>query len=148
MRNNKMSRYYNDYLQHSDEDTLAHFGIPGMKRGQRKIQEHIALNKKIREEKRIAKLDLANRRDKLKKLENRASSNLKNIRREKGLAEVRSAISAEKQMKKKYGKEYIKQRDARERKKIILGLVATAGLAAYTNYKLKHYPIYSNTKKF
>ena len=22
-----MSRYYNDYLQHSDEDTLAHFGI-------------------------------------------------------------------------------------------------------------------------
>ena len=83
-----MSRYYNDYLQHSDEDILAHFGIPGMKWG------------------------------------------------------------AEKQMKKKYGKEYIKQRDARERKKIILGLATTAGLAAYTNYKLKHYPIYSNTKKF
>ena len=31
-----MSRYYNDYLQHSDEDTLAHFGIPGMKLGVRK----------------------------------------------------------------------------------------------------------------
>ena len=36
MRNNKMSRYYNDYLQHSDEDTLAHFGVPGMKWGQHK----------------------------------------------------------------------------------------------------------------
>lgn len=45
-----MSRYYNDYLQHSDEDTLAHFGVPGMKWGQRKIQEHIALSKKINEE--------------------------------------------------------------------------------------------------
>lgn len=36
IRRKKMSRYYNDYLQHSDEDTLAHFGVPGMKLGQRK----------------------------------------------------------------------------------------------------------------
>ena len=50
-----MSRYYNDYLQHSDEDTLAHFGIPGMKWGQRKIQDHISLsNKSIDDAKHVS----------------------------------------------------------------------------------------------
>ena len=45
-----MSRYYNDYFQHSDEDTLAHFDIPGMKWGQRKdpyARSDARLHKKI-----------------------------------------------------------------------------------------------------
>lgn len=61
MRNNKMSRYYN-------EDTLAHFGIPGMKLGQRKnryTRSDARLHRKI--ERYMDNTDLGTLTDKQKK---------------------------------------------------------------------------------
>ena len=63
-----MSRYYNDYLQHSDEDTLAHFGVPGMRWGQRKnryTRSDARLHRKI--ERYMDNTDLGTLTDKQKK---------------------------------------------------------------------------------
>jgi len=131
MRNNKMSRYYNDYLQHSDEDTLAHFGIPGMKWGQRKIQEHKELSRKIREEDAYYEKAKQREHQRLDKLN--AKNNNRNVRGVNDLigygfkkyqinqqhkeASAKAREQAANYMKKKYGDSYVKQKNSREVKR-------------------------------
>ena len=146
-----MSRYYNDYLQYSDEDTLAHFGIPGMKWGQRKIQDHISLSNKIREERRIANQEYRRRKTRFGNEKGGLLTRLKNVGNKNYLAQINSEIAAEKRMQKKYGDSYVKQKNARERKKLMLtaaGLAASTGALAYKLHKIKNTHIYTNTKHF
>nr|DAM89821.1 MAG TPA: hypothetical protein [Caudoviricetes sp.] len=68
-----MSRYYNDYLQHSDEDTLAHFGVPGMKWGQRKsLAEVLEDRREARDDRRRKSVQRFTRMDSkiLKRIQN------------------------------------------------------------------------------
>ena len=136
-----MSRYYNDYLQHSDEDTLTHFGIPGMKWGQRKIQEHIALNKKINEEnayyekvkkrehQRLDKLDAKNNNRNVRNANDLISYGFKKyqINQKHKEASAKAREQAANYMKKKYGDSYVKQKNARTAKVaalLISGMIA------------------------
>ena len=133
-----MSRYYNDYLQHSDEDTLAHFGIPGMKWGQRKIQEHIALNKKINEEhdyyekikkrehQRLDKLDAKNNNRNVRNANDLISYGFKKyqINQKHREASAKAREQAANYMRKKYGDSYVKQKDARAAKVVALTVAA------------------------
>lgn len=143
-----MSRYYNDYLHLNVEDTLAHFGIPGMKWGQRKIQDHISLSNKIREEQRIANQEYRRRKTRFGNEKGGLLTRLKNVGNKNYVARINSEIAAEKRMQKKYGDSYVKQKNARERKKLMLtaaGLAASTGVLAYKLHKIKkHSSIYEH----
>ena len=101
-----MSRYYNDYLQHSDEDTLAHFGTPGMKWGVRKQTEGSKnpiswmINKhKERKELRARLKDQATRHN--LKIHDRFYANAKGLKKVVSYFDKRKAIKYG-----KYGLEY------------------------------------------